>query len=255
MNAVKNDYVVLVGGGIGRRWLAHDSLEDDGEPSTQPPTTTDPEMAYRSTSHSEVQKVLKATVRRYPTNEFRVDVLDTQFEARVEALPRLQQQAGAAYTLHQVASKALQDASGDANAVDWAQVHQDVFAKAVGQDKQPVATVLEAIKLHSPGAITPEQIAAIDDPFVATMVQLADSLGKWATVKNDSVDAKLREFNEAFDGEDLRLTAVDIARKVFLQNPEHSGSNKISLPPAFLENMSRILAPGQTKSRDEGPAP
>ena len=87
---------------------------------------------------------------------------DEAFDSRVDALPRLQQQAGAAYTLHQVASKALQDASGDAHAVDWGQVHQDVFAKAVGQDKQPAAAVLEAIKRHSPGAITPEQIAAVD---------------------------------------------------------------------------------------------
>ena len=84
------------------------------------------------------------------------------FDARLEALPRLQQQAGAAYTLYLLASKALQGAFGNANAINWAQVHQDVWAKAVGQDKQPAAAVLEAIKRHSPGAITPEQIAAVD---------------------------------------------------------------------------------------------
>ena len=88
--------------------------------------------------------------------------VQAEFDARVDALPRLQQQAGAAYTLYQIATKALQDASGDANAVDWDQVHRDVFAKAVGQDKQPVAQVLEAIKRHSPGAVTPEQIAAVE---------------------------------------------------------------------------------------------
>ena len=194
-----------------------------------------------------------------------------------------------------------------------------MFAKAVGQDKQLADKVFDAIKLHSPGAITPAQIAAVEamggsgkltaqtmkpgewgtkdgkpaitwwrhgqaakgepsivtevctyatevervdaaspsarDSTAATLVQLAASLGKWAAVKNDSVDAKLREFNEAFDVEDLRLTAVELAQKVFLQNPEHDGSKKISLPPAFLEDMSRILAPSQMKSRDDGPAP
>jgi hypothetical protein len=47
MHSVKKDYVILVGGGIGLLWLAHDSIEDDGEPSLYPPTTTDPEMALR----------------------------------------------------------------------------------------------------------------------------------------------------------------------------------------------------------------
>lgn len=74
--AIKKDYVVLVGGGVGHRWLSHDSIEDDGYRPTYPPTTTDPELAYRSTSHSEIQMVLRATVRRYPTNEFRIDVLN-----------------------------------------------------------------------------------------------------------------------------------------------------------------------------------
>ncbi len=83
--AVKKDYVVLVGGGVGLRWLAHDSIEDDGEPSPQAPTTTDPELALRLASHSEIQKILKATVRRYPDNEFRLDVLDP-IEARVDVL-------------------------------------------------------------------------------------------------------------------------------------------------------------------------
>lgn len=75
-SAVKKDYVVLIGGGVGIRWLSHDSIEDDGERSTYPPTTTDPEMACRSTSHSEIQKMLKAAVRRYPGSQFRIDVID-----------------------------------------------------------------------------------------------------------------------------------------------------------------------------------
>lgn len=75
-SAEKKDYVLLVGGGIAMRWLSHDSIEDDGERSTYPPTTTDPEMAYRSTSHSEIQRRLKAAVKRYPKNQFRIDVID-----------------------------------------------------------------------------------------------------------------------------------------------------------------------------------
>ena len=87
---------------------------------------------------------------------------DDAFDARVEALPRLQQQAGAAYTLYLLASKALHKTAGDPCYVDWDQVHKDVFAKAVGQDQQPADKVLEVIKLHSPGAVTPEQIAAVE---------------------------------------------------------------------------------------------
>ncbi len=83
-------------------------------------------------------------------------------QARVEALPRLQQQAGAVYTLYQIANKALQKTAGDPLYVNWDQVHQEVFDKAVGQDRQPVATVVNAIKLHSPGAVTSEQIAAVE---------------------------------------------------------------------------------------------
>lgn len=73
---MKKDYVILVGGGMGMRWLSHDSIEDDGERSAYPPTTTYSEMAYRSTSHPEIQRMLKDTVRRYPGNQFRIDVLD-----------------------------------------------------------------------------------------------------------------------------------------------------------------------------------
>ncbi len=84
---------------------------------------------------------------------------NSEFDNRVEALPLLKLQAGAAYTLYLVASKAIQDAS--VIEVNWDQVHQDVFAKAVGQDKQPADKVLDAIKQHSPGAVTAEQLAAV----------------------------------------------------------------------------------------------
>ena len=87
---------------------------------------------------------------------------DEAVDARMDALPRLQQHAGAAYTFHQIATKALHRTAGVPNFVDWPQVHRDVFAKAVGQDKQPAAAVLEAIRKHSPGAVTPKQIAAVN---------------------------------------------------------------------------------------------
>lgn len=89
-SAVKKDYVVLVGGGVSPTFLSHDSIEDDGEPSTHPPTTTDPEMAHRCADYSEIRVVLKATVRRYPANQFRIDVLDpleTQNELPRERQP------------------------------------------------------------------------------------------------------------------------------------------------------------------------
>jgi len=90
------------------------------------------------------------------------DNMNSLRDDRVEALPLLQKQAGAAYTLYGVATKALQGAAGDANAVDWVQVHRDVLDKAVRQDQQPIDQVLAAIKAHSPGAVTAEQIAAVE---------------------------------------------------------------------------------------------
>lgn len=83
--------------------------------------------------------------------------------ARVESLHTLQQRAGAPYTLWAVTAPALAAANGDQAQVNWSQVHQAVFDKAVLTDKQPVDTVLEAIKMHSPGAVAASQIASIDE--------------------------------------------------------------------------------------------
>ena len=111
------------------------------------------------TSHEELQAV-------DPTPQ------DDAIHSRLQALPRLQRHAGAAYTLYQLAAKALQGASGDAHAVNWAQVHQEVFAKAVGHDQQPADKVMEAIKKHSPGAVTTEQIAAVETLGESRKMQL-----------------------------------------------------------------------------------
>ena len=87
----------------------------------------------------------------------------------------------------------------------------------------------------------PEQREALNAlptvQMASTLSQLSDSLSKWAAANNASVDAKLREYNEALDGDDLRLSAIEVARKVFLQDPE------AGLPSEFVEDMSHILAP------------
>ena len=75
--ADNKDFVILVAGGIGPRWLSHDSIEDDGEIARHPSTTCDPELAYRTMSPREVQAMLEATVKRFPASQFRVDVLDS----------------------------------------------------------------------------------------------------------------------------------------------------------------------------------
>ncbi len=75
--ADNKDFVILVAGGVGPRWLSHDSIEDDGESARHPSTTCDPELAYRTMSPGEVQAMLEATVKRFPANQFRVDVFDS----------------------------------------------------------------------------------------------------------------------------------------------------------------------------------
>jgi hypothetical protein len=74
-SAIRKDYVIVVGGGVGVRWLGHYSEEDDGEAQVSVSSTTDPEMAYRTQSFTEVRRVLKETAKRHPSNEFRIDVL------------------------------------------------------------------------------------------------------------------------------------------------------------------------------------
>ena len=141
-------------------------------------------------------------------DEVRIDEVANISKERVGELPRLQQRAGAAYTLYLVASKAIQGASGDIKGVDWDRVHQDVFAKAVGRDKQPVAQVLEAIKLHSPGAVTPEQVAAVDALAESRKMSTNTQKPEW------SAEHKLAANTEGWDifdtgGEGYRLCRID----------------------------------------------
>ena len=60
--------------------------------------------------------------------------------------------------VHEYLTNLAQEDAMDSLAVQY----RDVFAKAVCQDQQPAAAVLEAIKSHSTDAMTTEQIAAVD---------------------------------------------------------------------------------------------
>ena len=83
--------------------------------------------------------------------------------------------------------------------------------------------------------------------FAATLAQMANSLGKWAAVKNEYVDERLQEFNDALENDDMSLNALDIAKKIFLRNVETNQSN---LPPEFIAELSRILQPEQCENRN-----
>ena len=91
-----------------------------------------------------------------------------------------------------------------------------------------------------------KQLALTAIPIVQmalTLSHLSDSLSRWAAVNDASVDARIREYNEALDGEDLRLSAVEVARTIFLQSPANRGETRVSLPSAFLEGVIQILTP------------
>ncbi|UUZ66258.1 hypothetical protein LP417_35165 (plasmid) [Polaromonas sp. P1-6] len=72
---MKKDYVITVGGGPGVRWLAHESDDDNGEPSKHPATTTDTAMALRSGNFSEIRKTVREIIKKYPAHAFRIDTL------------------------------------------------------------------------------------------------------------------------------------------------------------------------------------
>ena len=163
---------------------------------------------YRQVGESEMRLLL--TIERMTPGIKRDQAL-----ARVTALPRLQQQAGAAYTLYLIASKALLGASGDSTAVNWDQVHQDVWDKAVGQDQQPVAQVLDAIKLHSPGAVTPEQIAtveAMEEP--KKMNDVTEPIGTQRVAKSPLQELEYRGENVALPSPRLSVGTVVCPTKV-----------------------------------------
>ncbi len=90
-----------------------------------------------------------------------------------------------------------------------------------------------------------KQLALTALPIVQmalTLSLLSDFLSGWAAVNDASVNARIREYNEALAGEDLRLSAVEVARKVF-EIPPNRGETGISLPSAFLDGVIQILTP------------
>jgi len=165
----------------------------------------------------------------------------TAVRERVENLPRLQQQAGAAYTLYLVATKALQGASGDANGVDWGTVHKEVFAKAVGQDQQPVAKVLDAIKRHSPGAVTAERIAQVDAMAESRKMTIESLESAYIDAASELLSAQ-----SALGNIHDQTMAFITARDTLAEHPEFSGF----LPETYFSGGDLDPAGVAENSRD-----
>ena len=84
-------------------------------------------------------------------------------QRRIEAVSDLLRSAGPAYTFWRHAVDAsLANADGFAG-VDWSAVHLATIQDSVGNLLQPPEDVLEALRTHSPGAISDVQIAAIGE--------------------------------------------------------------------------------------------
>lgn len=81
---VKKDYVIQIGGGPGVRWLAHFEGESDGDVDGTPPSTTDVNEALRTESFSDIRSILKDVSKRFPSNEFRVDVAEPIEESQMD---------------------------------------------------------------------------------------------------------------------------------------------------------------------------
>jgi hypothetical protein len=74
VNSTKKDYVILVAAGGQTRYLTQEADEHDGNVPTVPPTVSDAAEALRFGDFVEARATLRATVKRYPKNEFRLDV-------------------------------------------------------------------------------------------------------------------------------------------------------------------------------------
>ena len=74
-------------------------------------------------------------------------------ERRMFALPELQKGAGASYTFWQLAMKAVSAIGGDVHNVDWARVEQAVIQESICRNGQSPQSVLQALGMHSPGAV------------------------------------------------------------------------------------------------------
>lgn len=72
---MKLPYVIFIGPSMPFSYLAPQPDESDGEESTGPARTADPELAIQFTDFTEARKALRLAVKRFPTYEFRLDVL------------------------------------------------------------------------------------------------------------------------------------------------------------------------------------
>lgn len=81
-------------------------------------------------------------------------------QERLEALPGLATQTGAAHTLWQLTSTALDDAQSYQQ-VQWDQIHQQVMQQGMTQNGQSADAVLHTLTQHSPAATTQASHAAL----------------------------------------------------------------------------------------------
>lgn len=89
--------------------------------------------------------------------------------ARLDALPDLERTAGPAYTFWSHAMPALADE--DPEAVSWAEVHEDAARESLAKGQSP-QDVIDAICMHSPGAVTPAGQAVVKLTVNAVAQQL-----------------------------------------------------------------------------------
>ena len=77
-NFNNDEFVIIIGGGPGPRWLAAEEGEDDGCSSAHPDATTDESMALRFSDMSDAQKCINNAVKRFPAHEFCIGHLDNK---------------------------------------------------------------------------------------------------------------------------------------------------------------------------------
>ncbi|SDO77762.1 hypothetical protein SAMN05216303_102329 [Rhodoferax sp. OV413] len=72
---MKLPYVIFIGPSLLVSYLAQEPDESDGEESTEPARTADLELAIQFTDFTEARAALRLATKRFPTYEFRLDVL------------------------------------------------------------------------------------------------------------------------------------------------------------------------------------
>lgn len=78
---MKKSYVILVAPETPRLYLAAESDENDGEPATMPDRTADVEHALIFSDFVTAREAMRAAVKRYPSHQFRIDVINAIREA------------------------------------------------------------------------------------------------------------------------------------------------------------------------------